>query len=309
MSGNGQQRPIIIRRKKAASHGAHGAWKIAYADFMTAMMAFFLVMWLLSGLSEAQMRDVSEYFRTPLKVALVGGERNSASDSAIPGGGTDPMHSDGEVSLTTPNAANYDSGQRSLDRLKESLEALIHEDPALNSMSSQLKLKVVEDGLQIQITDNDERPMFELGSARIAPYITDVLRKIAPRINELPNRITLTGHTDDLRYAAGDREYSNWELSSDRANAARRELVRGGMDPDKLLRVIGAAATASRPGAPAHAPANRRITILVLNPEAQRRIEAEGQASAAPARRPAPPLAAAQRPQPATSAPAQPRAG
>ena len=128
------RRPIVIRRKKAASHATHGAWKIAYADFMTAMMAFFLVMWLLSGLSASEREEVGEYFRTPLKVAMMGGDRNSASNSVIPGGGDDPMHSDGEVSLTTPNATNYRPSQRPLHHLKQSLEAMIHADPALEAM-------------------------------------------------------------------------------------------------------------------------------------------------------------------------------
>ena len=274
---NPDRRPIVIRRKKAASHVTHGAWKIAYADFMTAMMAFFLVMWLLSGLNAAEMAQMSEYFRTPLKVAMMGGDRNSASNSAIPGGGDDPMHSEGEVSLTSPNATNYRPSQRPLHHLKQSLEAMIHADPALENISSQLTLRVVEDGLQIQISDSDKRPMFQLGSSRLAPYIANVLRKIGPKINELPNLITLTGHTDDLRFASGDDRYSNWELSTDRANAARRELIEGGMESGKLLRVIGAAATSSRPGALSGAPVNRRISILVLNTDAQARIENNGE--------------------------------
>lgn len=278
MSANPDRRPIVIRRKKPARQATHGAWKIAYADFMTAMMAFFLVMWLLSGLSAAELSQMSEYFRTPLKVAMMGGDRNSASNSAIPGGGDDPVHSDGEVSLTTPRAKNYQPGQRRLQHLKQRLEAMIHADPELDDISSQLSLQVVRDGLQIQILDSDKRPMFDLGSSHLAPYITALLRKVGPRINEMPNRITLTGHTDDLRFATGDERYSNWELSTDRANTARRALVEGGMSSDKLLRVIGAAATSSRAGIDSSsAPANRRITILVLNAEARARIENDAQ--------------------------------
>ncbi|MES1952353.1 flagellar motor protein MotB [Salinisphaera sp. S4-8] len=270
------KRPIVIRRKKTANHGTHGAWKIAYADFMTAMMAFFLVMWLLSGLSAAEREEVGEYFRTPLKVAMMGGDKASASNSAIPGGGDDPMHSEGEVSLTSPNATNYRPSHRPLRDLQRSLESMIHADPALDELSSQLSLKVVEDGLLIQISDSNKRPMFALGSSELAPYIRDVLSKVGPKLNEFPNSITLTGHTDDLRFATGDRRYSNWELSADRANAARRALIQGGMQPDKLLRVIGAAATASRAGVESSAaPANRRISILVLNEHAQHRIEQE----------------------------------
>ncbi len=277
MSDN-DRRPIVIRRKKSSSHASHGAWKIAYADFMTAMMAFFLVMWLLAGVSDAEMENISEYFRTPLSVALAGGDKSSASNSAIPGGGDDPMHADGEVALTRPDANNYRLDQERLQRLKTRLENMIRLDPALESLRSQLKLDLVQDGLRIQIIDSKRRPMFELGSAEIEPYIHTVLRKIAPSLNELPNKVTLTGHTDDVRYASGDNSYSNWELSTDRANASRRALIVGGMDADKLLRVIGAAATMRLPSDPPGAAVNRRISILVLNPRAQAQIEAQGRA-------------------------------
>ncbi|GAB3671643.1 flagellar motor protein MotB [Salinisphaera aquimarina] len=281
MSEQGSRRPIIVKRKRPTAHqGSHGTWKIAYADFMTAMMAFFLVMWLLGGLSKAEMAEVSEYFRTPLSVALVGGDRNTASNSAIPGGGDDPIHSDGEVALTRRDATNYTVDRNRLSQLKQRLESLIHEDPALNAMSSQLKIEMVHDGLRIQIFDDRNKPMFQIGSARIEPYVRELLIAIAPRLDRMPNKITLTGHTDDLRYAGGAATYSNWELSSDRANAARRALVAAGYAPDKLLRVIGAAATERVPGDGPGAPANRRISILVLNAEAQERIETEGHAFA-----------------------------
>ncbi len=274
------RRPIVIRRKKSGSHVSHGAWKIAYADFMTAMMAFFLVMWLLAGVSDAEMEQISEYFRTPLNVALAGGDKSSASNSAIPGGGDDPMHADGEVALTVRDAHNYRLDQDRLQRLKTRLENMIRLDPALQSLRSQLKLDLVQDGLRIQIIDSKKRPMFELGSAEIQPYIRTVLRKIAPSLNELPNKITLTGHTDDLPYASGDSSYGNWELSAERANASRRALIAGGMDTVKLLRVIGAAATMRLPSDPPGAAVNRRISILVLNPRAQARIEAQGRSDA-----------------------------
>lgn len=284
------RRPIVIRRKKSGRHRPHGAWKIAYADFMTAMMAFFLVMWLLSGFSSAEVAQISEYFRTPLSVALAGGDRNSASNSAIPGGGDDPMHSEGEVALTRPQATNYRPDQERLQRFKTRMESMIEQDPALKSMGSQLKIDLVQDGLRIQIIDSQKRPMFRLGSAEIEPYMRSVLYKIAPILNDLPNKVTLTGHTDDLPYASGESAYSNWELSAERANASRRALLAGGMDPGKLLRVIGAAATMRLPGDPPGAAVNRRISILVLNPRAQARIETQGRADsgAPPAVTPAP---------------------
>lgn len=283
-------RPIVIRRKKRGGERKHGAWKIAYADFMTAMMAFFLVMWLLSGFSQAEIAQISRYFRTPLKVALVGGDRNSASNSAIPGGGDNPLHSEGEVSLTQPQARNYEpnQGRRNarLKDFKQRLEAMIREEPSLKAMGSQLQVDLVPAGLRIQIIDTKERPMFRLGSAEVVPYLRRVLDRIAPMLNTVPNLITITGHTDDLRFASGEASYSNWELSAERANAARRALVAGGMNPDKVVRVLGAAATMRLPGKPPGAAVNRRISILVLNEHAQARIlgrrDAKPEAPAAP---------------------------
>ena len=285
------RRPIVIKRKRKAAHGNHGAWKIAYADFMTAMMAFFLVMWLLSGLSNAEMAQVSEYFRTPLKVAMAGGDRNSASDSAIPGGGDDPMHADGEKALTAPSAKNYNPDRAKMSHFKQRLEAFIHEDPALDEIGAQIKVDFVPQGLRIQIMDSRERPMFALGSARIEPVMRRALEHIAPVLSEVPNRITLTGHTDNRRYAAGRAAYGNWELSSDRANASRRTLVAAGMSAGKLLRVMGAAATTRLAGDKPGAPANRRISIILLNQRAQAELEAENGTDARPrAGRPAKPF-------------------
>ena len=279
MSDETSRRPIVIRRKRHQRHGSHGTWKIAYADFMTAMMAFFLVMWLLSGLSDSQLKNVGEYFRTPLKVALVGGDKPSASNSAIPGGGDNPVHSDGEVALTTPRATNYHADNRRLERLRAQLQAEIEQDPKLNRMSSQLKIEMVPDGLRIQIFDSKRRPMFKIGSARLEPDIQQLLERIAPTLSTVDNKITLTGHTDDLPYAAGPSSYSNWELSADRANAARRALVAGGMAPNKLLRVIGAADTEHVQGDKPNSPLNRRISILLLNDRAQKRIEDAGRSA------------------------------
>lgn len=272
MSETERRRPIVIRRRAHRRHANHGTWKIAYADFMTALMAFFLVMWLLGSLDRAQLEHVGDYFRLPLKVALAGGDRDSASNSAIPGGGDDPAHSAGEVARTTPQAVNYNDRAR-LQRIQATLRAEIARDPKLSALASQLDIRIVPDGLLVQIFDSRRRPMFELGSARLAPDIADLLHRIAPTLSAVDNKLTLTGHTDDLAYASPASDYGNWELSADRANAARRALVAGGMAPQKLLRVIGAADTAHVAGGPANSPLNRRISILLLDDRAQQRIE------------------------------------
>ena len=226
---------IVVKRRKAKSHGAaHGSWKIAYADFMTAMMAFFLVMWLISISSPKELIQIAEYFRTPLATAVTGGDRISNSESPIPGGGDDYTQSQGEV--------------------------------------NHLKIDLVQEGLRIQIIDSQNRPMFRTGSADVEPYMRDILRAIAPVLNGIPNRISLSGHTDDFPYASGEKGYSNWELSADRANASRRELMVGGLDSGKVLRVVGMAATMRLSDRGPDDAVNRRISLLVLNKQAEQAI-------------------------------------
>lgn len=184
---------IIVKRAPTGKHKSHGgAWKIAYADFMTAMMALFLVLWLLAISKPEQVGGIAEYFRTPLKVALTGGQKSSTSSSIIPGGGTDPTHSDGEVNLPDTDAADVDR----LQELKERLDQMIEASPVLKQFRPQLLIDITSEGLRIQIVDSLNRPMFDLSSARVKPYMGIILRDIGPVLNELPNSITLSGHTD-----------------------------------------------------------------------------------------------------------------
>ncbi|KXS35484.1 MAG: chemotaxis protein MotB [Halomonadaceae bacterium T82-2] len=264
MSGN---RPIVVKRRKNKSAGHHGgAWKIAYADFMTALMALFLVLWILARSNEAQLRSIAEYFRTPLPVAMAGGNKTSASTSAIPGGGPSPMHSEGERPRIDDRLHTRPADeQRQLMELKRRIESVIERQPHLRELRSQLRIELTPEGLRIQIVDSEKRPMFELGSDRVEPYMRDILRAIAPVLNQLPNRISLSGHTDSLPYIGGEKGYSNWELSADRANAARRELVAGGLDSEKLLRVAGMGSRVPLNAEDPRDPVNRRISIVVLD--------------------------------------------
>lgn len=276
-----ERRPIIIKRKKHARHDHHGgAWKIAYADFMTALMALFLVLWILSTASKSELQGIAEYFRTPLPVAMAGGDKNTASQSAIPGGGPDSSHVDGEKARIDHRQETRPSDeQRRLVDLKRRIEAVIESKPHLRDLRSQMHMDFTPEGLRIQLVDSERRPMFELGSGRVAPYMRDILRAIAPVLNELPNRISLSGHTDSLSYVNGEKGYSNWELSSDRANASRRELYAGGLDADKLLRVAGMGAQIPVSEGDASDAANRRISIVVLDKRAAARIENQGMQS------------------------------
>ncbi|MDZ3995149.1 flagellar motor protein MotB [Pseudomonas sp. Teo4] len=268
------EQPIIIRRKKKAAKGHHGgAWKIAFADFMTALMALFLVLWVLSNAGKGDKEAIAQYFSTPLLVALAHGDKSSASTSAIPGGGTDPNVSQGERVRKPPRSSRLSSEERRhLQALKQRLEDAVERDPKLRELKQQIAIELSPEGLRVQLLDTDKRPMFELGSAKVAPYMSQLLRTFAPVLNELRNRIQISGHTDSHPYAGGEATYSNWELSADRAKASRQELVAGGLDPDKLLRVSGMSDRIRLRGAGPYDAANRRIEIIVLDSQVAQRI-------------------------------------
>ena len=282
--------PIIIKRVKKGGHAAHGgAWKIAYADFVTAMMAFFLLMWLLGSTAKGELQGISDYFSSPLKVAMTGGDGSGNSSSVIPGGGNDLSKVHGQVrrsdadsekarrqSIDTARIERAKQDAQRIKTLQAKIDALITENPRLNEYKSQIRIDVTPDGLQIQIVDDQNRPMFDSGSAMVKPYMRDILREIGAALNGVENRVSLAGHTDAVPYSNSDRGYSNWELSSDRANATRRELVAAGMPDAKLGRVVGLAASdLLEPDNPRSA-ANRRITITVLTREAEERLMGKG---------------------------------
>lgn len=267
--------PIVIRRKKIGRRGHHGgSWKIALADFMTALMALFLVMWILSAANPTDREAVAEYFRTPLMAAISGGDKTTASVSAIPGGGPDPAFAEGERARvdTRTQTRPTDEQRRFFRDLQRRIEQAIEADPMLRELRKQMRFDLTPEGLRIQLLDTEQRPMFDLGSDQVAPYMRDLLRTIAPLLNDLSNDLSISGHTDSHAYASGYYGYSNWELSTDRANASRRELVAGGFASDKLLRVAGLADRVPLQDAEGTAAINRRIELVVLYPEVSRGI-------------------------------------
>ncbi|WP_332854818.1 flagellar motor protein MotB [Duganella sp. S19_KUP01_CR8] len=281
-------RPIIVKRIKKGGGGHHGgAWKIAYADFVTAMMAFFLLMWLLGSTTKGDLNGISEYFKTPLKVALQGGSGSGDSSSVIPGGGKDLTRRDGQVkasddpqikktfNLTAAKAALEAEENQRLKALKEKIEAKIEANPLLKKYKEQLLLDITSEGLRIQIVDEQNRPMFALAKAELQPYTREILHEIGFVLNEVPNRIGLSGHTDSTPYLS-DAGYSNWELSADRANASRRELIAGGMADNKVLRVVGLASAAHLDKADPFNPINRRISIIVMNKRTEENVMRDG---------------------------------
>ncbi|MCC7151538.1 MAG: flagellar motor protein MotB [Rubrivivax sp.] len=287
MAGDAKKlQPIIIKRVKKGGHAAHGgAWKIAYADFVTAMMAFFLLMWLLGSTTEGDKKGIADYFASPLKVSLLGGGAGSGDSShVVQGGGQDLSRASGQVkagdvqaqrktiNLQALKAEQIRAEHAALEALKERIKGKIAANELLAAMQGQIRLEMTRDGLRIQIVDEGNRPMFDSGQAVVKPYMRELLQAIGSVLGEVPNRLTLEGHTDAAPFGGGDRGYSNWELSADRANASRRELMAGGMPEDRTLRVQGLAASSLlEPGDPL-APVNRRISIIVMNREAEERF-------------------------------------
>jgi chemotaxis protein MotB len=283
-----QKAPIIVKRIKKVAGGHHGgAWKIAYADFVTAMMAFFLLMWLLGSTAKGDLNGIAEYFKTPLKVAMQGGSGSGDSSSVIKGGGTDISRKSGQVKKGETEAVkksyNLKAAQVELERLetvklkqlKNRLEVAIEANPTLRQFKRQLLVDITSEGLRIQIVDELNRPMFNLASAELQPYTKIILREIGMALNDVQNRVSLSGHTDAVQYANAGRGYSNWELSADRANASRRELIAGGMDEAKMLRVVGLASSVPFNNAEPNDPVNRRISIIVMNKRTEDAITKE----------------------------------
>jgi len=281
MADDNQQQPVVIKRIKKRSGGAHGgAWKIAYADFVTAMMAFFLLMWLISSTSQSDLEGIAEYFKTPLKVALAGGPSRSESSSVTKGGGRDLTRREGQTQKKDIlKAAEAELKRAELERLKElkkKLEIAIEANPTLRQFQKQLLLDITTEGLRIQIVDEQNRPMFASGKAELQPYTRDILREIGRALNEVDNKISLSGHTDATPYPSGEKGYSNWELSADRANASRRELIVGGMSERKVLRVVGLSSAVMLDKGDPFNPINRRISIIVMNKKAEEAITKDG---------------------------------
>ena len=298
MAGDSKKlQPIIIKRIKKGGHAAHGgAWKIAYADFVTAMMAFFLLMWLLGSTTEGDKKGIADYFNAPLKIAMFGGSGAGDASHVIKGGGKDLTQSTGQVkngeveapkktyNLQALKQQQAAAEAERLSALKKRVEVVIANNPMLTNYKSQLRLDMTRDGLRIQIVDDKARPMFDSGSAIVKPYMHELLVAIGMVLAEVPNKLTIEGHTDAAAFSAGDQGYSNWELSADRANASRRELMLGGLPGDKVLRVQGLAASSPYDKGDPLNPINRRISIIVMNREAEDRFfetsETESAASA-----------------------------
>jgi chemotaxis protein MotB len=292
--------PIIVKRVRKRGHGYHGgAWKVAYADFVTAMMAFFLVMWILGAGTREQKAAIADYFKnpsmTPGNATIAPPGRmgpGGASDAAVQlGGAMDLSHGPGKDRHNAPPGAAskeaMDKRARAqekarLQELMQQLNAAIQNSQALAPFKDQLLLDITSEGLRIQIVDKLNRPMFDTGSAKLRDYTRAILGELGDFINRVPNRISITGHTDDAPYA-NEKDYSNWELSTDRANAARRALLAGGMEKGKTARVVGLAASVPLDRTHPDNPINRRISIIVMTKQAEAAALSQDVVDGAPA--------------------------
>lgn len=284
--------PIIVRRARRQKHGHHGgAWKVAYADFVTAMMAFFLVMWLLGIGTREQRAAVAEYFKNPsmtpgLATMAPPGKvgPGGASDSMIQlGGAMDLPRGPGKERRGAPVPSKDAKGalkqsrqadKARLEELMKHLNAAIQNSQALAPFKDQLLLDITPEGLRIQIVDKLNRPMFNTGSAKLKPYTEQILHELGESIDGVPNKISISGHTDDAAYTS-EHNYSNWELSADRGNAARRALIDGGLEADKISRVVGLAASVPFDRQNPADPINRRISIVVMSSQAESAAHAQ----------------------------------
>ncbi|MEJ1965974.1 MAG: flagellar motor protein MotB [Gammaproteobacteria bacterium] len=307
-AAKGYQRPIIIVKKRRAEGAAHhgGAWKVAYADFVTAMMAFFLVLWLVTSISKEQRAAVFDYFKNPSMepgksskpapgqmgpggastspINLGGGlDAPRTTQSVKPGPGAmappsivpskDNSSKLADAATIAAEAQAFEKAQTELEKkrmeaLMDQLKEAIGKSQALEPFKDQLLLDITPEGLRIQIVDAQNRPMFDIGSSKLKSYTATILHELTPYLSSVPNRISLTGHTDTTPYA-GITGYTNWDLSTDRANAARRALEGSGLATDRVSRVVGLSSSVLFDRTNPRNPINRRISIVVLTKEAE----------------------------------------
>ncbi|MBN2864679.1 MAG: flagellar motor protein MotB [Thiotrichales bacterium] len=276
------EQSIIIKRLNKCPHVAHGgAWKIAFADFMTAAMAFFLMLWVLGGVNDEEMKAMAEYFRNPTVIEaspmklVESDEAGQSSDSMIDMGGFKdaPKGKEGDED----GSGKEGQEQAQMEAMKISLEQKLDQDPDLSQFKDQLKIDITPNGLQVQILDDRKRPMFGSGVDLPRDYAMKLLKEVGEVMAQTSNKISIAGHTDSSGYH-DQSEYTNWELSADRANAARRLLLQGGVDPKRIAQVVGLSDTVPFDSENPYNPLNRRISIIVLSKEAEQRLSALSEA-------------------------------
>lgn len=270
------KRPIIIKKIKKGGHGHHGgAWKVAYADFVTAMMAFFLLLWLLSSSSKAKLEGLAEYFtptvgiKDSIGIGFNGGEGNtkvgtkkeaSAAPNAVTGNtpsGTAPENPENAKVESDQDANLFKQGATAL-------EQTFAKDGALKQYQDNINIQMTPDGLKIDVMDSDKFGMFEPGTSRLTVHGQTILARIAELVKKLPNYMSLTGHTDASPAETGRADYTNWELSSDRAQTTRRFLTKSGLEAERAKKVTGMADRELFTPQEPRGPKNRRVSLIML---------------------------------------------
>lgn len=280
-----ENQPIIIKRKKVVAGGHHGgSWKVAFADFATAMMAFFLVLWLTATASPEQKQAVQGYFKDPVGYTE-GGFRNpvdlGGSASMVSESSEDVADSDIRIEDKVVEEMAQTLEQQKMEQLFQDLEERIAENETLQEFKDQLLVDITSEGLRIQIVDRSQRPMFDSGRAELKYYSQDILFELAKTLSTVRNKLSITGHTDSTPFI-GRPGYTNWELSAERANTARRALVAGGVDDRQVGRVVGLSDSVLFNKGDPQAPVNRRISIIVMNKKAAQDIQSSARPSEEP---------------------------
>lgn len=302
--------PVIIRRiKKVKKHGHHGgSWKIAYADFVTAMMAFFLIMWLLSLLNVSQLEGIETYFKTPLKKGLekkgetVNRDKRFArfkerereleregefAREKMKGKDSTAKNPDETSTIMSKEKVNEKNQSKLLEQaklleqkqieqieklqtIKQDIESKMAVNPTMQQFKNMLNFTVSANGLKIELRDLENKPMFTKGKTDFEKYAKTIIAWLGNELSQYPNQVLIIGHTDAIPFKSD--QYTNWELSADRANSTRRILIKHGMNPNKIMRIMGVADKAPKDKNNSFNPVNRRIEIIILSDDAAKGI-------------------------------------
>lgn len=281
------ENPIIIKRVKKGGHGHHGgAWKVAYADFVTAMMAFFLLLWLLNAVTEEQLEGIADYFAPTMVSQSSSGADGALGGKVIDEGATTSRNSPPSISSRLPPASISRDGedltepqeamteeefkqamaereQQQFEKAAEALKQAMNSIPELAKLKDSLLVDNTAEGLRIQLVDQEGLSMFPLGSAEMYGHTRALLELVSRIVVQMPQRISISGHTDSTKFAS-DSDYGNWELSAERALASRRVLKMVGVPDERVDRVVGKAATDPLIADNPEDARNRRISIILL---------------------------------------------
>jgi chemotaxis protein MotB len=255
------QAPPPPRRKKKGGHAGHhgGAWKVAFADFMTSMFALFLVLWVIATTSISQRAAIANYFRNP--TLFKPGSNKPVILTPSNEGGAEETKTEGSSNSEMTNQLDMAS-QKSDEEKMEKLKADLEQDSALKELGSQFKVEMTDQGLKIELNDAGAVGVFQMGSAELTPGMSEQLSRISKAISGVDNRVVVAGYTD--KYAYSGSKYTNWQLSSDRANAVRSKLLGSGIDSARMAAVVGYGDNELANPQNPYSPENRRVSLLVL---------------------------------------------